>query len=316
MPFPFILAIITAIFALACAIVWKVAKPVAEKPSTRSYDPSPVKEVFGAAAAVWGALTLVLLLGAAWTQVSTQNIGIVTSFGQPVEHLSNGLHFTAPWESETDIDGAIQTQTFENGSCVQVRIGEQQTACADVIIRWRVEPGDADQLFRNYHGGASVLADVSNSLVHPDFVAALNASLDAYNPVAATAAAPGSAANPHLSVISGEVAAQMRSDLSGQISVLSVVIPRLVYQGSVQARINQEDQQVAQTIIANEAIRTAQAQAAANKILAQSVNNDPNVLVAQCMNVLEALQKSGSQIPVGFSCWPSANGVSVLAGSK
>jgi regulator of protease activity HflC (stomatin/prohibitin superfamily) len=303
MPVPFILAIIFAVLALICTVVWRVAKPTASKTASGGYEPAPVKEAFGIATAGWAGLTLLMLLFASWTQVSTQNIGILTSFGRPVAHLSNGLHFTAPWENETDIDGAIQTQSFENNGCVQVRIGEQQTACADVIIRWRVEPGAADQLFRNYHGGASVL------------VSALNASLDAYNPVAATAAAPGSAANPHLSVISAEVAAQMRSDLNGQISVLSVVIPRLVYQGSVQARINQEDQQVAQTIIANEAIRTAQAQASANKILSQSVSGDPNVLVAQCMNVLEALQKSGSQIPAGFSCWP-INGAAVLAGSK
>jgi regulator of protease activity HflC (stomatin/prohibitin superfamily) len=301
----FILGIILLLIAVICALVAvgaKVAKADSE-----------IVTGWSVGAGVALLVTVIVIVIASFNSVGTQNIGVVTSFGRPSGELDNGVHWLAPWKGVVQIDGAIQTQTFENSACIQVRIGEQQTACADVILRWRIEPSAADQLFRNYHGGSSVIADVSGSLVHPDFVAALNASLDTYNPVAATAAAPGTAANPHLSVISNQVAAQMRGDLKGQIGVLSVVIPRLVYQGSVQNRINQEDQQVAQTIIANEAIKTAQAQATANQTLSKSVSNNPNVLVAQCMNVLEALQKSGGAIPVGFSCWPGSS-VGVIAG--
>lgn len=304
----FILGIILLIITVICALVAAGAK--------LAKADTAIVAGWGIGATAALAVTVLVMVIASFNTVGTQNIGVVTSFGRPSGEVDNGVHWVAPWKGITQIDGAIQTQTFENASCVQVRIGEQQTACADVIVRWRIVPADADSLFRNYHGGSSVINDVSGSLVHPDFVAALNANLDSYNPVAATAAAPGTAANPHLSTISAAVAKQMRGDLKGQIAVLSVVIPRLTYQGSVQDRINQEDQQVAQTIIANEAIKTAQAQATANKTLANSVSNDPNVLVAQCMNVLEALQKSGSNIPTGFTCWPSSNGLSVLAGSK
>lgn len=299
-----VVLLVIAVIAAAVAVIAKGAKADAE-----------VVTGWGIGAGVALAVTVLVMLIASFNSVGTQNIGVVVSFGRPAGELDNGVHWVAPWKSVVQIDGAIQTQTFENNSCVQVRIGEQQTACADVILRWRIEPSAADELFRNYHGGASVIADVSGSLVHPDFVAALNASLDTYNPVAATAAAPGTAANPHLSVISDQVAGQMRGDLKGQIDVLSVVIPRLVYQGSVQDRINQEDQQVAQTIIAQEAIKTAQAQAQANQTLSQSVSRNPYVLVAQCMNVLEALQKSGATIPTGFTCWPGGSNVSLLAGS-
>ena len=276
---------------------------------------SEITAGWGIASGVALVLGFLVLLISSYNAIGTQNIGVITSFGRPDGEVANGIHWVAPWKNVTQIDGAIQTQTFEGGNCVPVRIGEQQTACANVILRWRVVPSAADELFRNYHGGSSVIADLAGSLVHPDFVSALNQNLDTYNPVAATAAAPGTAANPHLSAISNQVAVQMQGDLRGQIDVLSVVIPQLTYQASVQERINQEDQQVAQTIIANEAIKTAQAQALANKTLANSVSNDPNVLVAQCMNVLEALQKSGGQIPVGFSCWPGGSNVGVIANS-
>jgi len=281
---------------------------------TASLTKGDTRAAAGFASAVAFAVAVIAVLVASYSPVDTQNIGVIISFGRPDGEVTNGIHWIEPWAGMTQIDGAIQTQTFEGPGCVNVRIGQQQQACADVILRWRIRPPAADALYRNYHGGPSVIDDISGSLVHPVFVNALNANLDTYDPVAATTATPGSAANPHLADIARAVAAQMRGDLRGQITVLSVTIPRLVYPQSVQDRINQENQQAAQTVIAQEAVRTAQAQAQANAALSQSVAKSPLVLVAECMNVIEALQKSGQSIPVGFSCWPGANsGVNILA---
>lgn len=187
----FIFGLILLAVTLICAAIAVVAK--------LTKAGSDITVGWSAGAAVALVVTLIVMAVASYSPVGTQNIGVVTSFGRPDGELSNGVHWLAPWKSVTEIDGAIQTQTYEGTKrCVTVRIGEQQTACADVVLRWRIEPSAADELFRNYHGGGSVITDVSNSLVHPDFVSALNAALDTYNPVAATAAVPGSAANPHL----------------------------------------------------------------------------------------------------------------------
>lgn len=275
---------------------------------------------FGTGAGVALAVTILVTLVASYNEVGTQNIGVVTAFGRPSGEVDNGIHWLAPWKSVTQVDGAIQTQTYEASShpssCITVRIGEQQTACADVVLRWRIDPLDADSLFRNYHGGASVISDVSSSLVHPYFIQELNTVLDNYDPVTAITASIGTAANPHLYTLSAEAQKLLQARLSGQVEVLSVTINRLTYQSAVAARISELNQQDVKTAIARQSILTAEAQATAQQKIASSVSHDPNVLVAQCMNTLAAMQSAGQSIPPGFSCWPGGSGIGVIAGTS
>lgn len=246
-----------------------------------------------------------------FTTVSTQNIGIVTSFGKVTGHLSPGAHFIAPWASVTEMDGTIQTDTYNGDACITVRIARQQTSCVNASIRWRIEATSADSLFRNYHTFDAVRA----SLVTRELEVALNQQFANYDPIASliSTAPEGSPGNPTVIQIAGKVLSQMQGDLSGQIRVLSVLIPSLNYDPSVQARINSVLAQTAQTDIAIQAEKTAQAQAAANKALAASVSNSPGVLVSNCLNLVGEAIKAGYQLPPGFSCFGSSS-VGVIAG--
>jgi len=80
-----------------------------------------------------------------FTTVSTKNVGIVTTFGATTGHLSNGAHMIAPWSKVTEMDAAIQTDSYTDAdhNCLKVRIGNQQTACVSVSIRWRIDPNMA-----------------------------------------------------------------------------------------------------------------------------------------------------------------------------
>ena len=53
-----------------------------------------------------------LTLFYSFAQVSTKNIGVVTSFGKTFGFLGNGPHLIWPWENVTEMDAAIQTDSY------------------------------------------------------------------------------------------------------------------------------------------------------------------------------------------------------------
>lgn len=277
-------------------------------------------------AALVGAIVFVLTT--CLVTVSTKNVGIETFAGRTEGHLSNGLHFIPPGYSVTEMDAAIQTDNYGEQTqggvgagvqqkCITIRIAFQQTACAHATIRWRIRPAAADALFQNYR----TFDNVRDSLVTREFQTALNTQFENYNPLDSVSVvdAQGNTHQPKTpaTVTFGvKIAAQMRREIGGQIEVLSVFTPLLSFDDATQGRINQLQQQVALTRIATQEIATNAAQTAANKKLASSVNNSPNVLVAQCFSLLEQISKKpNGSWPIGFQCWPngssSATGVIV-----
>jgi regulator of protease activity HflC (stomatin/prohibitin superfamily) len=101
-------------------------------------------------AVVAGVLTLFVLILGSTTFVSTRNIGVVTTFGRPGGTLSNGLHWKAPWQSVTEMDGTIQIDNHTGENATTVRLGNNSTAFVDNSVRWRIQPAAADELFLDY----------------------------------------------------------------------------------------------------------------------------------------------------------------------
>lgn len=254
-----------------------------------------------------------------FTIVSTKNVGIVTEFGAVTGHLSNGPHLVWPWATVTEMDAAIQTDSYTDakndaGSPIAVRIANQQTAAVSASIRWRINPSDADSLFQNYR----TFANVQDSLVTRELTAAVNQQFSKYNPLNSVLGGvlpKGEQANPTLAVIAQRITAQMRHEIGGEgIIVLNTIIPIVTFDPQTQSRINQLQQQIALTRIAQQDKVTNEAQAEANKALAASVNTSPNVLVAQCFTILSEMVKQSQAVPAGFSCWPGSK-IGVIANS-
>ena len=100
----------------------------------------------------------------------------------------------------------------------------------------------------------------------------------------------------------------MRTDIGGEgIDVLSVVLFPLTFDGQTQARLNQLQQQVAQTRIAQQAELTNAAQAKANAELTSSTSTVS--LQQQCLTDLADMVKNGQTVPVGFNCGLGSSGV-------
>lgn len=255
-------------------------------------------------AAGTGAFGLLIWVLCSLTVVGTQDVGVVTSFGRPVGQLDNGLHFVAPWQKVTAMDRAIQTDAYTGAQCLNVRIANQQTACVDVTIRWRIKESAADKLFQNYH----TFQNVQDSLVTRELSAAVNYNLSTFNPLNSISLnggvdpSNGTKPNPTLGEVAASVTATMKSDIGQDIDVLTTIIPIITFDPETQSRINQLQQQIALTRIAEQQIVTNQAQAQANKALAGSIKANPNVLVAQCLAIMANIVKAGDVPPIGMNC--------------
>lgn len=286
----------TFLFAIILAVITIIVFTGRRFAST---DAKPGLTIIGS---VLGVIAVALILASSWNPVPTQDIGIVTSFGQPTGHLGAGANWTAPWDQVTDMDEAYQVtdDTFT------VRIAGGQTAQATVQLRWQVAPAAADSVFRNYKNSTS---GVENGLITPELNAATNAVLDGYDPLTpiATGAAAGTAANPSTTQLAAQIQTALAGRLDGDVTVRTLVLRPLVYDATVQARINSVLAQTAKTDVAKQSELTAAAQAAANKIAEAALSSNPLVLVQQCMN---AIADGQLQPPAGFSCWPgSGSGV-------
>lgn len=232
-------------------------------------------------------------------QVGTREVGIVTSFGKPVGHVSTGFNLVAPWDQVTPMDEAVQKTDYN----LNVTIAGHQTAQLPVKLRWRLNSSNADDAFGNYKNSTTGLL---TGLVTPEIEKAANTVFEAYDPVASvtTTAAIGSRENPSIAQLGTQVQNLLQRYTGGDITIVSLTVLPPVYSSTVQNRINSVVTQRADTLIAQESVQTALQQAQANKDLSSSVSNDPLVLVANCFTYLTSLAKDGLTPPAGFSCWP------------
>ena len=249
----------------------------------------------------------VFMIWASAKMIPTKQVGVVTAFGKPSGVLSNGLHFTWPWEKVTQLDGAIQTDNNIGDDATTIRLGNQSTAEVENSIRWRLQPDQADALYRDYRG----FGNIRDSLVTRELKAALNQVFKDYDPLSTVkGAAGGGVKQPSISELGNQVTEDLRERIGEDIEVLNVIIPLVRFDAETQGRINAYQAEIANTRIAEQRERTAMKTAAANRALSGSVSNDPNVLVAKCFDALEIMIKEKQAVPAGFSCWPG--GVSAV----
>jgi hypothetical protein len=319
----FILAIILLLVALGLWFSRRFWPPHRGETETRNtYDIQSARMwrvgfTIGAAALLFFAL--LSLFFSTFRRVNTKEIGVPVTFGKVgTTHYGAGPHWpVAPWTKVVEIDGAIQTLDHLDKACLQVRIANNQTGCAEVSIQWRVNPTQVDYLYKNYRS----FGHIEKQLVDRKLFNATNEALAAYNPLASIASGKG-ARNP-LPGYATRIYKLMKAkvtDINGKplIEVLNVQLPIVHFDEKTQDRINQLQQQVAQTQIAHQREQTNAAESKANAALAKTKGGlSELVLVSRCIDWLEAENKAGQAVPAGFSCWPaSSNFGGVVATTK
>lgn len=278
--------IVVAMLLLVITVVALLARAVSKNPAGRTRALR--------VAVVTGALAVFVLILGSTTIVSARNVGVVTTFGRPSGTLGNGLHMKAPWQSVTEMDGTIQIDNHTGENATTVRLGNNSTAFVENSVRWRIQPAAADELFLDYRQ----FANVRDNLVTRELRAALNEVFADFDPLA-----PENVAGANVQALGEDVADKLRAKVGNQIEILNVIVPLVNYDQATQDRINALNVEKANTRIAEQRAKTAEAEAKANEILAGSVSDNPNVLVSKC---LDAAREAGIS-PLG--CWPNTSAV-------
>ncbi|MBF9326034.1 SPFH domain-containing protein [Mycobacteroides chelonae] len=242
-------------------------------------------------AIIVGIIGLVFFASAATSVVGTRQIGIETKFGRPTgATLTNGLHLKSPLTQVTEMDGAVQIDQHTGANSIKVRLANSSTASADVSVRWQIKPDAAPELFLQY----KTFDNVRTNLVTRNLQVALNEVFARFDPLAVQNLTVSPL--PQLSTQTKNILA---TKVGSQVEILDVAVPTIDYDDGTEQKINQLNQERAQTAVAEQAKLTAIAQSQANGNLAASVSRDPNVLVSKCLDI--AREKG-----LALLCWPTS----------
>jgi SPFH domain / Band 7 family len=192
------------------------------------------------------------------------------------------------------MNGTIQIDNHTGESATTVRLGNNSTAFVENSVRWRIQPAAADELFLDYRE----FENVRDNLVTRELRAALNEVFADFDPLA-----PENVEGANVQALGDDVAEKLRTKVGDQVEIINVIVPLVNYDDATQERINALNVEKANTRIAEQRAKTAEAEARANEILAASVSNDPNVLVSKCLDAAREARIS----PLG--CWPGTAAV-------
>ena len=254
----------------------------------------------GAVIAVAGAVALFLTFFIGGLQsVPVKSIGVPQAFGTVTgQVMGPGLHWTfQPWMSVTDIDETVQTTTFEGDNCLTVRIGGQQTACADATIQWQIKSPAAEGLYQDYANQGDLMTVITDAVVVREFKQVVNQVLGDYNPITDVQNISGSnTATSQFTQFGPTILHLMQADIGARIQVDSVFLPKIAYDKAVETAL-----QSIQTANANYAISVENVKVNQEKAAAYIKLGTPTLaqLVAQC--ITEAGANAGQCIPNSVS---------------
>lgn len=265
---------------------------------------------------------VIALVMSSVTMIEAKNVGVQTRLGKPVNSLDAGLHFKAPFDKVTELDGTKITNRYEGESAIPVRIGDGTTADVSTAIRWSIVPDKADEIYADYRSD-DVNATLRESLVETVFTAAMNQVLGSYNPTSDLKVVDPNAKStvevnfvPDYDALAAEVTKSMESrvaDSGNYVQIDFITISNLDLSSETQTKINAFQAEIAKTQVALQEKATAVAKAAANQVLSDSLT--PEVIANNCVELLKQMVDNGSAIPVGGIGCMGANSNLILPGN-
>jgi len=269
-------------------------------------------------------IAFIMLVFSTTAIIQAKNVGVVTSFGRPTGTESSGLAWKWPWQKVTEIDGTVDTNEYRgDDGCIYVRIGDGSRSCVTATIRWRIIPDKADTIYADYRSDDPT-ESFRRAVISTQFKSAVQAVLSEYNPVAELEVVEGSNAAsasqlsfaPDYDQISADLEAQMQERLGDdpQAEVVDITVSYVSLAGSTQKTIDDFISEVGRTRNAAQARNTAVEQAAANRTIQESLqNNSEGVLASRCIDAFESAIEKGYALPAGFNCLGAGSSVVVPA---
>lgn len=259
--------------------------------------------ILGAVAAVVGVILFLVFFLGGIASVPVKSIGVPQAFGTVSgKVMGPGIHFTwQPWLSTANVDETVQTTTFEGDNALDVRMGGQQSAKADVTIQWQIKPGAAEGLYEDYANQGNLMQEITNAVVVREFKQVVNQVLGDYNPITDVQNVSGTnSATSQFTSFGPAILKQMQQDIGNRIDVKSVFLPRVTYDTTIEQALTKIQQANANYAVAAENVKVNQEQSQAlTKLGTPSVAQ----LEAECLTDL----KDGMNAPTGFQCMEGAS---------
>lgn len=284
--------------------------PPRQRITERSTNERRGAQVVGGALLLFG---LLLLFFDSYTTVGARGVTVQTAFGKiQGAPLGPGWHWVRPWNNLEEFDASVQTLKFhqaepnDNGDCLTVRLGNSTLACVDVTTQWNINHlGDVNALYLQY----KTFDNIHDNLVKRQLGSALNEIFGNYDPLAAINSGTGTpTVNTH--DLQSKVMAVLQRDLGREITITSVTIPVVHFDGDTENRLKSYQQAKADTRIAEQQKQTAVQQGlAAKELAAQPGLDKPGVQYQNCLNLTHELAKLGQlgQLPPTWNCNGSSN---------
>ena len=246
-------------------------------------------------------VSAVLIAFSTVTIVPTKTVGIPVTFGVVGQPMPNGLNLKAPWTDVELMDMTVQSLDASEDNPTVAKDVDDMDVYVHNNVRWALKEEATDDVFndtKNIDGdNMKVIAD---KFIQPTHRAVIQDVMATYNPL--DDEKPGNAE------VSKAIMDEMQKRLGDRFEITAVDVTFIDTTQATKDRINMLNAERANTRIAEQKKETATNEAAANKILAESVSNDPNVLVRECLRLID----ESKPLPAGFQCWPNSGGSVVI----
>ena len=255
--------------------------------------------IFGGIAAI---LTAAVVLGlGSWTIVPTKTVGIPVTFGVVGQPMPNGFNWKAPWTDVELMDMTVQSLDASEDNPTVAKDVDDMDVYVHNNVRWALKEEATDDVFndtKNIDGdNMKVIAD---KFIQPAHRAVVQDVMATYNPL--------DDEKPSNAEVSKAIKDGLTERIGDRFEISAVDVTFIDTTQATKDRINMLNAERANTRIAEQKKETATNEAAANKILAESVSSDPNVLVRECLRLID----ESKPLPAGFQCWPNSGGSVVI----
>lgn len=143
-----------------------------------------IAAIIGGVAAALG--IVIMLTGI--TTIDAKNVGVVTKFGKPVDTMTAGLNYAAPWKNVTTFDCTMQTKTLNSNkedntnARVKVRLADGGTAWLSVVLQWQCDADDKEGI-KKLFGTFRKPENVDENFVEYNLRAAIYDQFASYDPL-------------------------------------------------------------------------------------------------------------------------------------
>ena len=246
-------------------------------------------------------VSAILIAFATVTVVPTKTVGIPVTFGVVGQPMPNGLNLKAPWTDVELMDMTVQSLDASEDNPTVAKDVDDMDVYVHNNVRWALKEEATDDVFndtKNIDGdNMKVIAD---KFIQPAHRAVVQDVMATYNPL--------DDEKPSNAEVSKAIKDGLTERIGDRFDISAVDVTFIDTTQATKDRINMLNAERANTRIAEQKKETAANEAEANKILAESVSNDPNVLVRECLRLID----ESKPLPAGFQCWPNSGGSVVI----